>query len=127
LDGRTGSITRTLPVRTHDVAITKFQTPSSGGVGRSTKIGVDIRSNRYAETVDVQLFKSVPGGYQFVAVSRQTLPTRNRVTSVGFTYTFAPSYAVIGKVTFRVLVSILGARDALPADNEAIGSPTKVR
>ncbi|HET7619868.1 MAG TPA: PKD domain-containing protein [Vicinamibacterales bacterium] len=127
LDGRTGSITRTLPVRTHDVAITKFQTPSSGGVGRSTKISVDIRSNRYAETVDVQLFKSVPGGYQFVAVSRQTLPTRNRVTSVGFTYTFAPSDAVIGKVTFRVLVSILGARDALPADNEAIGSPTKVR
>jgi PKD repeat protein len=125
-DGRTGSITRTLPVRTHDVAIIRFATPSSGMTGKTSKISVDIRSNRLPETVQVQLFKSVPGGYQPVATSTQTLPTRNRVTTVAFSYTFTQDDAAIGKVTFRALVTILGGRDALPADNEAIGSPTKV-
>ena len=125
-DGRTGSVSRNVQVRTHDVAIIRFQTPSSGAAGRTTKLSVDIRSNRLPETVEVQLFKSVPGGYQLVATSRQTLPTRNRVTSVAFSYTFTPQDAVIGKVTFRALVNILGGRDALPADNEAIGPPTKV-
>ena len=125
-DGRTGSTTRTLQVRTHDVAITRFQTPATGMTGKTTKISVDIRSNRYPETVQVLLYKSVPGGYQLVATSTQTLPTRNRVTSVAFSYTFAPEDAIIGKVTFRAVASIVGARDALPADNEAIGPPTKV-
>ena len=125
-DGRTGSITRTLQVRTHDVAITRFATPASGMAGKTAKISVDIRSNRLPETVQVQLFKSVPGGFQLVAVSQQTLPTRNRVTSVAFSYTFTPDDAIIGKVTFRAVALLVNARDALPADNEAIGSPTKV-
>jgi PKD repeat protein len=125
-DGRTGSITRTLQVRTHDVAITRFATPASGMTGKTTKISVDIRSNRLPETVQVQLYKSVPGGFQLVAVSQQTLPTRNRVTSVAFSYTFTPDDAIIGKVTFRAVAILVGARDALPADNQAIGSPTKV-
>jgi hypothetical protein len=104
----------------------RFATPSSGMTGKTSKISVDIRSNRLPETVQVQLFKSVPGGYQPVATSIQTLPTRNRVTTVAFSYTFTQDDAAIGKVTFRAVVSILGGRDALPADNEAIGSPTKV-
>ena len=87
---------------------------------------MDLRSNRYPETVQVELFKSVPGGFQLVATSTQTLPTRNRVTSVLLSYTFTPEDATIGKVTFKAVVSLLGARDALPADNEAIGPPTKV-
>jgi PKD repeat protein len=125
-DGRTGSTTRTLQVRTHDVAITRFATPSSGQSGKTTKISADIRSNRLPETVQVELYKSVPGGFQLVAVSQQTLPTRNRVTSVAFSYTFTPGDAIIGKVTFKAVVQLVNARDALPADNEAIGSPTKV-
>jgi PKD repeat protein len=127
IDGRTASASRTLQVRTHDIAITRFQTPTSGMSGKTTKISIGIRSNRYPETVNVQLFKSVPGGYQLVATSTQTLPTRNRVSSVIFSYIFTPDDAVIGKVTFRAVATILGARDALPADNEAIGAPTKVR
>jgi len=94
--------------------------------GKTAKISVDIRSNRLPETVQVQLFKSVPGGYQLVAVSQQTLPTRNRVTSVAFSYTFTSDDAAIGKVTFRAVVSIVNGREALPAHNEAIGPPTKV-
>ena len=125
-DGRSGSTSRTLQVRTHDVAITRFATPASGQTSKTTKISVDIRSNRLPETVQVQLFKSVPGGFQLVAVSEQTLPTRNRVTSVAFSYTFTPDDAIIGKVTFRVVALLANARDALPADNEAIGAPTKV-
>jgi PKD repeat protein len=125
-DGRTGSTSRTLQVRTHDVAITRFATPASGQTGKTSKISVDIRSNRLPESVQVQLYKSVPGGFQLVAVSEQTLPTRNRVTSVGFSYTFTPDDAIIGKVTFRAVAMLTNARDALPADNEAIGDPTKV-
>jgi hypothetical protein len=125
-DGRTASVSRTIQVRTRDVAITRFSTPSSGMSGKTAKLSVDIRSNRYPETVQVQLFKSVPGGYQSVATSIQTLPTRNRVTSVAFSYTFTSQDAAVGKVTFRALVNILSGRDALPADNEAIGPPTKV-
>ena len=125
-DGRTGSITRTLQVRTHDVAITRFATPATGMTGKTSRISVDIKSNRYPETVQVQLFKSVPGGYQLVSTSVQTLPTRDRVTTLLFSYAFTPDDAVIGKVTFRAVATIMGARDALPADNEAIGNPTKV-
>jgi PKD repeat protein len=125
-DGRSDSTSGLVQVRTRDVAITRFQTPSSGMAGKTTKIAVDIRSNRYPETVMVQLFKSVPGGSQLVATSTQTLPTRNRVTSVLFSYTFTPDDALIGKVTFRAVATIQGGRDALPADNEAIGQPTKV-
>jgi len=125
-DGRSASTSRTLQVRTHDVAITRFQAPSSGMTGKTSKITVDIRSNRYPETVQVQLFKSVPGGFQLVATSTQTLPTRNRVTSVAFSYTFAPEDAIIGKVTFKAVADLLGARDALPADNQAIAPPTKI-
>lgn len=125
-DGRTGSITRTLQVRTHDVAITRFATPATGMTGKTSRISVDIKSNRYPETVLVQLFKSVPGGYQLVSTSVQTLPTRDRVTTLLFSYAFTPDDAVIGKVTFRAVATIMGARDALPADNEAIGNPTKV-
>jgi hypothetical protein len=29
-------------------------------------------------------------------------------------------------VTFKAVVNLVGARDALPADNEAIAPPTKV-
>lgn len=125
-DGRTGSTSRTLQVRTHDVAIMRFATPSTGMTGKTSKISVDIRSNRLPETVQVQLFKSVPGGYELVATSTQTLPTRNRITSVAFSYTFTPDDAIIGKVTFKAVALLVNARDALPADNEAIGSPTKV-
>jgi hypothetical protein len=32
----------------------------------------------------------------------------------------------MGKVTFRAVANLVDARDALPADNQAIASPTKV-
>jgi WD40 repeat protein len=71
LDGRSASTSRTLPVRTHDVAITRLQAPTAGMTGKTSKISVDIRSNRYPETVDVQLFRSVPGGSSLLRSQRK--------------------------------------------------------
>ena len=128
-DGRTGSITRTLQVRTHDVAITKFLVPNAASSGQTRGITVGITSNRAAEVVTVALYKSVPGsGYQLIGTLQQSVPPRssNRTTNFNFSYTFTADDAAIGKVTFRAVATIQGGRDALPADNEAIAAPTKV-
>jgi PKD repeat protein len=128
LDGRTASTSQTVLVRTHDVAITKFSAPKSATAGQTRSIAVGINSRRYPETVEVQLFKSVPGGFQFVGVLTQSVPVRpsNRTTNFNFSYTFTGADAQVGKVTFKAVARIVDARDALPADNEAIASPTKV-
>ena len=78
--------------------------------------------------MQVELLKSIPGGFQSIASTEQNIPVRagNRTTAVGLSYTFTSADAVMGKVTFKSVVSIVNARDALPADNEAIASPTKV-
>ena len=77
----------------------------------------------------MDLYKSIPGGFQLVGSYIQSVPVRpaNRTTAFTFNYTFTTSDASVGKVTFRAVASIVNARDALPADNEAISSPpTKV-
>jgi PKD repeat protein len=127
-DNRTASTTRTVHVETHDVAITKFSAPQSASAGQTRQISVGINSRRYPETVQVQLFKSVPGGFQFVGVLEQSVPVRpsNRTTDFNFNYTFTSADASVGKVTFKAVATITGRRDALPADDEAIATPTKV-
>ncbi len=124
-DGRTDSTSQTVQVRTHDVAIVKLMAPQSASAGQTRTISVDIRNTRYEETVEVQFFKSVPGGFEFIGFLRQTVPVRpaNRTTQVLFNYTFTNADASIGKVTFKAVAILLDARDALPADNEAISSP----
>jgi PKD repeat protein len=127
-DGRTGSTSQTVLVRTHDVAITKFTVPKSASAGQTRAVAVGINSRRHPEMVEVQLLKSVPGGFQFVGVLTQSVPVRpsNRTTNFNFSYTFTSADAQVGKVTFKAVANVVGARDALPADNEAIASPTKV-
>lgn len=128
VDGRTGSAVQTVHVRTHDVAIIRFAVPQSASAGQTRRITVGVNSKRYAETVEVQLLKSVPGGFQFVGSLVQSVPVRsaNRATDFNFTYTFTGDDARVGKVTFKAVAFVSGARDALPADNEAIAPPTKV-
>jgi hypothetical protein len=60
---------------------------------------------------------------------RQYVPVRpaNRTTDFRFSYTFTSADAQIGKVTFRAEANIVDAWDALPADNQAISAPVKVR
>jgi hypothetical protein len=49
------------------------------------------------------------------------------MTDVTFSYTFTKADAAMKKVTFRVVVSVLDNRDALPGDNEVIALPTSVK
>jgi hypothetical protein len=127
-DGRSASTTRAVQVRTHDVAIVRLSAPESASVGQTRQISVDIRNTRHPETVTVELLKSVPGGFQHVGSLTQSVPVRlsGRTTSFTFNYTFTDEDAAMGKVTFKAIATLEGARDALPADNEAIASPTKV-
>jgi PKD repeat protein len=128
LDGRTAVATQTVHVRTHDVAITRFATPNAASSGQTRRIVVSINSKRYDESVEVQLFRSVPGGFQQFGSLTQFVPMspKNGTTDFAFSYTFTADDATIGKVTFRAVAVVSGARDALPADNEAIAPPTKV-
>ncbi len=128
VDGRIGSASQTVSVRTRDVAITKFTAPKAASSGQTRQIAVGINSKRGAETVEVHLLKSVPGGFQFLGALTQSVPVRpsNRTTSFDFSYTFTAEDAQVGKVTFKAIANIVGGRDALPADNEAIAPPTKI-
>jgi hypothetical protein len=127
-DGRTASATQTVQVKTHDVAITKFSAPQSASAGQTRQLVVGINSKIYAEKVRVEFYKSVPGGYTLLGYQDQSVPVRsaNRTTNFQWSYTFTKDDATIGKVTFKAVATILEARDALPADNESIASPTKV-
>jgi len=130
-DGRTGSASQVVTVKTHDVAISKFQVPQSAASGQTRQISVGIRNTRYPEMVQVSLLKSVPGPFQgFIQIGQllQYVPVRasNRTTDFIFSYTFTPDDAAIGKVTFQATAYIQSARDALSADNIAVALPTKV-
>jgi len=132
LDGRTASASTVLMVKTNDVAIAKFSAPTSTGVGQTRAVTVGLSNKRYGETVQVQLFKSDPAaynGYDLVGTLTQDVPVQssNRTVTFDFTYTFTANDAAVGKVTFEAIASIIGARDAQPADNTAISTPpTKV-
>jgi hypothetical protein len=123
-DGRTASKTQTIHVQTHDVSIAKLTVPQSASVGQTRSISVGIADTRYPETVQVQLFKNDV----VVGTLTQSVPVRSsgRTTTFGFTYTFTSDDASLGKVTFKAVTSIVGARDALPSDNTAVALPTSV-
>ena len=126
IDGRTGISTRTISVRTHDVAITRFQVPQAALVGKTKSIVVDVLASRYDEVVTVRLERSVPGGFEHVGTLTQLVRARKQGVAFAFSYSFRPEDALTGKVTFRAIATIASGRDALPADNEAISFATKV-
>jgi hypothetical protein len=41
----------------------------------------------------------------------------NRATNFSFSYTFTNDDAIMGKVTFRAVASLVGTTDALPLDH----------
>jgi PKD domain len=127
-DGRSASTTQTIQVRTHDVAIAKLSVPQSASVGQTRSIIVGISNRRYAETVQVNLYKSTAQGFVQVGSLTQSVPVRpaGRTTDFKINYTFASDDASLGKVTFKAVATIVGHRDALPSDNEATALPTKV-
>ncbi len=128
-DGRTASHSQPVPVKTHDVAITRMTVPAKGQVGRTKPIAVAVNNSRYAETVQVAILRSVPGqGFEEVGQVTQRLPARaaRRSTTFSISYTFDEQDASLGKVTFQAVATILTARDAHPADNTVIAPSTKV-
>jgi PKD repeat protein len=128
-DGRTASTRQLVHVKTHDVTISKVTVPQTASVGQTRSIAVGLTNTRYPETVQVQLLKSVAGGgWQQVGSLTQYVPVRgaNRPTSFGFSYTFAPDDATLGKISFQAVATIQGARDAIPTDNGFISLPTTV-
>lgn len=129
IDGRTASTSQVVQVRTHDVWISRISAPQSANSGQTRAVTVYVKNKSYAETVRIELYRSTPAGLQLIGSYMQFVPARstNRTVAFTFNYTFTPSDASIGKVSFKAIAVIEGARDALPADNEAISSPpTKV-
>jgi len=128
-DDRSASTSQVVQVRTHDVAIAKVSAPMSANARQTRTITISINNKRYPENVEIVLFKSIPGGFQVVGSYIQFVPVRpgNRTSTFTFNYTFTKDDASIGKVTFKAVATIVNARDALPADNEAISyPPTKI-
>ncbi len=128
IDGRTATITQAVQVRTHDVAITKITAPNSANVGQTKAITANLRNIAYPETVQIDLYKSTLNGFEWIASVTKSVPvlSGNRTTAVNFSYKFTSDDAKLGKVTFKAVATINGARDAYPSDNEAISLITKV-
>jgi PKD repeat protein len=128
-DGRSGFDEETIKVQTHNVQITRFSLPTNVRVGQSRPIYVSVANTRYPETVQVQLYKSMLGSWEWI--STQELFVRvaplNQPTRFTFSTTFTPQDAAAGSVNFRAVATIIGARDVNPTNNEAISLPVKVK
>src|SRR6266545_2991365 len=128
-DGRTASTSQVVQVHTHDVAIVQLAVPNSAHVGQTIAVNVYVANKRYPETVQVDLYKSIPGGFQQVGSLTQSVPVRppgGTSTRFAFTSTITQTDGTTGKVTFKAIATILDHRDALPADNELSSTPVRI-
>jgi PKD repeat protein len=130
-DGRTASTSQTVHVSTHDVTVTKVESPGSARTGQTQDVTVAVNNaTSISETVRVDLYRSViGGGFEWVNSLTLTVPPskNNRSTQFLFRYTFTAVDAQIGKVIFRAVATIEGVRDAFPQDNERYSSLTIVK
>src|SRR5262249_14757972 len=131
-DGRTASTTRTVQVRTHDVAVVEVGVPNAAHPGQTIGIDVRLRNTRYPENVRVDLFVSDPRGYNGfsqVGSLTQLVPVRppgGNTTRFAFSYTVTPADGTIGKITFEAIATIVDHHDSLPADNQLLSPPVKI-
>jgi hypothetical protein len=123
-DGRTGTSTQVIQVRTRDVSINKLSVPQMASVNQTKTINVEVKNNSYSDYVQVILYKGLPGGgEQQIGVLTIYVPARaTKPTVFKFSYTFTASDQVIGKVTFRAVANFVNGRDALPSDNTSIAT-----
>jgi hypothetical protein len=128
VDGRQGSQTQSVRVQTHDVGVLSLAAPDKGRVGKTGSITVGIGNTRYPESVQVDLFKTSPSGDVWIASATQSVPVMKpkKTVSLFFNYTFTSADLAVGKVAFRVVATIQGARDAFGVDNAATSRPTFV-
>jgi hypothetical protein len=128
-DGRVATDTTPVVVKTHDVGIAKFTTPSSARAGQQKQISVQVSNTRYLEKdTTVTFYKYGEWGWQEVGLMKLDVPAHpTRKVTFPFAYTFTQEDAARGKVTFRAVVSLpYPSRDALPLDNEVISTATTV-
>ena len=79
-----------------------------------------LKNTRYGESVTIVFYRSRVGGggWDQVGSQTQSVPARSRkTTTFSALYTFTADDKAVGKVTFKAVAMINGARDALPADN----------
>lgn len=129
-DGRSGSATQVIQVRTRDVAISKLSVPQTAGSNQTKTINVDVKNNRYSDYITVTLVKGLPGGgEQVIGTLTIYVPAKAKQSTIfKFSYTFTAADAAVGKVTFKAVANIAnGLRDVLPSDNTLIASTTVIR
>jgi hypothetical protein len=97
-------------------------------VGQTVTITAHVRNTRYPERVQVDLFKSVPGGFEQVGSLTRSVPVRpgNRTTQFTIAYTVTQADGSVGKVSFKAVATILDHRDAFLGDNDLISSPMRI-
>jgi hypothetical protein len=131
-NAETTSITQTVSVRTHDVAITRFTVPQSAKAGQTRQLTVYVRNTRYPEKVQVELYKN---DMVWIGTLTQNILPRSayRTTAFNFSYTFTPDDARIGKVTFKAQTFIIDICDVTVeecddwrVDNYVTALPTRV-
>jgi hypothetical protein len=127
-DGRTASTSQVVQVRTHDVAIARIGVPRSAQAGHTISVNVSVRNTRYPEIVQVDLFKTVPAGFeQAGSLTRSVMVNPgNSTTQFQFAYVVSDADRSLGKVTFKAVATIIDHRDTLPGDNEMISSAVRV-
>ena len=113
--GRTNSATKTVQVRTHDVTILSLVAPGKGMVGKQGSITVGIGNTRYTDTVQVDLYTVAPPGDVLVGTSIQSVGVMKlkKAVTFSFKYVFTSNDLVLGKVPFKAVATIHGARDAV--------------
>ena len=127
-DGRTASTSQVVQVRTHDVSIIRLAVPGSAHVGQTIAVNVYVQNKNYPESVQVNFFKSIPGGFSQIGSLTQSVPVKRggQSTRFAFTYTVTSDDKAMGKITFEASAIIIGYRDALPADNELLSTPVMI-
>jgi hypothetical protein len=127
-DGRVASTQQVIHVRTHDVSISQLTVPLSAKAGQTKPISATVRDSRYPETVRVDLYESVGSSFQQVGSETQSVPAQGakHPTTFAINYTFSTADAQAGKVVFEAVATIVGYRDAFPADNTTYSPATRV-
>lgn len=127
-DGRTASAAQVVHVSTHDVIVVRIGVPRAAHVQQTIAINVSVRDTRQPETVQVDLLKSGPSGFQQVGSLTQFVPVDpgHSTTLFAFTNTMTEADQSVGTVSFEAVATIVGHRDALPANNVLISLPITV-
>lgn len=116
-DGRQGTATAVVEVRTHEVAIESLRAPGACRAGEPMEVVVEVSSSRYDEVVELRLFARVPGYDSYAEQADRTAFAvqaggARSATSVRLQATIPAAAYAAGTVTIEAVVVILGGLDA---------------